>query len=91
LTLRDFSEQAGAFELLVILLQHGTLAKAEIVNALRRSSTTAYNALKLLKKTELIVEVEAQSFPYRKDVSLTEKGRRAATSLVELERILSEK
>jgi DNA-binding PadR family transcriptional regulator len=89
--LKEFSKQAGALELLVILLEDGTLDKGEIVGKLKRSTTTVYNALRLLKKARLINEFEADSFPYRKDVSLTEKGRRVAEHLVEVEKILGEK
>jgi DNA-binding PadR family transcriptional regulator len=88
MSLREFSEQAGAFELLVILLEKESLGKAEIVALLKRSSTTAYSALKLLKKANLITEVEAKSFPYRKDVTLTEKGRKVAELVREIQALL---
>jgi predicted transcriptional regulator len=88
--MKDLGEQDGILELLLILLKNGKLSKAEVVSALGRSSTTAYRCLAMLKKLDLITELEPTSFPYRKDVSLTEKGRRVAELLVQVEKILTE-
>jgi DNA-binding HxlR family transcriptional regulator len=90
LTLHDLDEQVGCLEILSVLFKDGTLSKSEITRNVKRSTVAIYHALKTLSDLQLIVEVEKVAFPYRKDVSLTEKGRRVAEHLVEVEKILSE-
>lgn len=88
--MRDLDQQMGCLELLRLLLKNEKLWKREIVSKLNRSPQVAYSALRVLKKLDLITQVDAKTFPYRKDVSLTEKGRRVAEYLVEVEKILGE-
>lgn len=90
MSLRDLNQQVGCLNLILLLFRESPLSKREIVQKLGRSPQAAYGALRVLKELDLIVQVEAQSFPYRKDVSLTEKGRRVAEHLIEVERILAE-
>jgi DNA-binding HxlR family transcriptional regulator len=72
----------------MLLLKQGTLWKREIISKLKRSPQAAYAALKTLYKLNLVTEVEAKSFPYRKDVTLTEKGRKVAELVREIQALL---
>ncbi|MCS7373830.1 MAG: winged helix-turn-helix transcriptional regulator, partial [archaeon GB-1845-036] len=47
-----------------------------------------YNALKILHDNGLIAEEREEDFPRRRLISLTEKGRKIAKLLVEIEKIL---
>jgi DNA-binding PadR family transcriptional regulator len=90
MSLRDLDQQMGCLELLRLLLKEGTLWKRQIVSKLNRSPEVAYGALEVLNRLGLITEVEQNAFPYRKDVSLNDRGRRVAEHLLEIEKVLSQ-
>ena len=83
-------ESRATLRILVTLLITGPLSFSELANKVGSSNVTIYNALKRLKKVDLIAEEREEDFPRRRLISLTEKGRKIAKLLVEIEKILSE-
>jgi DNA-binding MarR family transcriptional regulator len=82
-------EQAAAMELLILLLNNDKLKLSEIVRKLGRSQATIYRAIENLKELELVSD-ETTGYPVKRFMSLTEKGRRVAEKLVEVEGVLQE-
>jgi len=82
-------EQTCAPRILVLLFRK---KEPLTISALRRminsSQDALYNALKLLYDNGLIAEEREEDFPRRRLISLTDRGRKVAELLVEIERIL---
>jgi DNA-binding MarR family transcriptional regulator len=84
-------EQAAAIDLLMLLVSNSDKLKlSEIVRKLGRPQATIYRAISKLKETGLIYD-ETTGYPVKRFFSLTEKGRRVAERLAEVESILQER
>lgn len=81
-------DEAGV--LLITLLKHGRLSLNELREKSDLSNQTVYNNARRLKEMNLIQEELEESFPRRRFISLTEKGRKVAEKLEEIERILGD-
>lgn len=79
-------DEAGV--LLITLLKYGKLSLNELREKSELSNQTVYNNARRLKEMELIQEELEQEFPRRRLISLTEKGRKVAEKLEEIEKIL---
>jgi len=77
-------------KVLLVLAREDNLPVSIIVDRTKSSPNAIYNALRRLIQTDLIKEEREKGFPYRRLISLTEKGRKVAELLVEIEKILSE-
>lgn len=84
----DLLEQTSACRVLVYLLKSKSSTVSDILNKGNFSQTSLYNALRKLKDAGLIQEELEQEFPRRRLISLTEKGRKVAEKLEEIEGIL---
>jgi len=62
--------------------------KASHINRAKINQTAAYNSIEKLKNLGLIAESRDSSFPYARRFSLTDKGKRIALKLKEIESIL---
>jgi DNA-binding IclR family transcriptional regulator len=82
-------EQAAAMELLMLLVSSDKLKLSEIVRKLGRPQATIYRGIATLKELELIYD-ETTGYPVKRFFSLTEKGRRVAEKLANVESILEE-
>jgi len=82
-------EQTSAIRILVFLLTHEKVSRSEIINGIKASHVAIYNAIRKLKEAGLVVEETERDFPFRVFVMLTEKGRRVAEHLAEVEKILA--
>ena len=60
---------------------------SELMKRANINQTAAYNSLRKLKELKWIEEEQQKDFPFRREFKLTEKGRKAAKVLRELERI----
>lgn len=81
-------EQTSACRVLVYLLKNDGSTVSDILNKGDFSQTSLYNALRKLKDAGLIEEKLEETFPRRRLISLTDKGRSVAEKLEEIERVL---
>jgi predicted transcriptional regulator len=86
--LRDL-QQKTALEMLRILLEEGELDWSELLKSLPTSQHPAYKARHILLKARLI-EIFSKEKKNEIFFRLTDRGRRVAENLVEVEKILSE-
>jgi len=80
-------DEAGV--LMITLLKYGRLSLLELREKSDLSNQTVYNNVKRLLEMGLIQEELEQEFPRRRLISLTEKGKRVAEKLEEIEGELS--
>ncbi|MEM3390548.1 MAG: winged helix-turn-helix domain-containing protein [Nitrososphaerota archaeon] len=81
-------EQTSACRILILLLKEA-YPVSEIIYKVGASQQAVYNALRKLKDAGLIQEELEKEFPRRRLISLTDKGRKVAEKLEEIERLLS--
>ncbi|MBC7113208.1 MAG: winged helix-turn-helix transcriptional regulator [Candidatus Methanomethyliales bacterium] len=81
-------EQKSACRVLVYLLENDSSTISDILNKGDFSQTSLYNALRKLKDADLIQEELEKEFPRRRLISLTEKGKKVAEKLEEIEKLL---
>ena len=81
-------EQTGALRLLVTLLKNDALPVSELIKVVGCSQHALYNAIETLLEAGLIYEAHEKSFPRRRIFRLTEKGRKVAEKLLEIEEIM---
>lgn len=84
----DLLEQKSACRVLVYLLENDSSTISDILNKGDFSQTSLYNALRKLKDADLIQEELEKEFPRRRLISLTEKGKKVAEKLEEIEKLL---
>ncbi|MCX7914575.1 MAG: MarR family winged helix-turn-helix transcriptional regulator, partial [Thermodesulfovibrionales bacterium] len=80
-----------AQEILIVLnrnIKH-ECTMSDIVSIGRMNRQTVYNNLRILLNLGLVVEKREEGFPPRRLISLTEKGRKVAEKLEEIERVLT--
>lgn len=82
-------ESARVAKVLVLCLREGEMPKGIIYQKLQKNTTVLQSRIKELVDAGLLRE-EERSDPYRKMISLTEKGLAVAEKLKEIEDILSE-
>jgi len=83
-------EQTTAIRILLYLLRRDTASRTDLRRDIDASVAAIYNALPKLRKLGLIKEEGKESFPFTIHVSLTEKGKKVAERLAEIDRILTE-
>jgi DNA-binding MarR family transcriptional regulator len=76
-------DEAGV--LMITLLKYGRLSLLELREKSDLSNQTVYNNVKRLLEMGLIQEELEETFPRRRLISLTEKGRKVAEKLEEIE------
>lgn len=81
-------EQTSLPRILVYLLEKGRASRTDLKRDVEASQQAIYNALPLLLKNGLVEEIQSTSFPYKIEIELTEKGRKVAEHLIEIEKIL---
>ena len=72
------------------MLKAKRASRTELRKNIEASVSAIYSALPKLKRLRLIDEGSKETFPFTVEVSLTEKGRRIAKHLAEIEAILAE-
>jgi len=81
-------EQIAAPRLLVLLAKRGKMSITELRSSLDASGMAIYNAIKKLSQAGLVNDEYEEHFPRRRLISLTEKGRRVAELLAQIEAVL---
>lgn len=81
-------EQTTALRILLHLHKHGKASRTELRNAINASTAAIYNALPKLKKLQLITEKTQAKFPFTVEVTLTEKGKKIAAYIDQIEKTL---
>ena len=80
-------EQTSLPRILVYLLK-GSASQTDLNNNIDASQSATYRALSLLQKAELSSISLPQGFSRRKDIMLTEKGKKIAEALEQMEELL---
>jgi len=81
-------EQTAAMRILVLLNRKGKASRTQLRQQIDASIDAIYNAIAKLKDLGLINERGKEKFPFTVEVSLTEKGKKAAELAAKLERVL---
>lgn len=85
-------QKSGVMEILLYLKKNSKASRSDLRDNIDVVLTTLYKtSLPTLKEACLIHEETTKKFPYSVYIGLTEKGRRIAEKLVEIEAILEER
>ena len=84
-------EQTAAIRMLLFLARQKKASIMELARNLDASNVAIYNAIKKLSEAGLVNDEYEDHFPRRRLISLTEKGRRVAELLAQIEAVLEEK
>ena len=85
----DWLTQHGAVDLLILLLKEGKeLMVSEAFRKVGRSPEAFYRSIEVLTEKGLIVRRVEKGIPRRVFLALTDKGRKAAELLLELDELV---
>ncbi|MEM2841626.1 MAG: MarR family winged helix-turn-helix transcriptional regulator [Candidatus Bathyarchaeia archaeon] len=82
-------EKRGALQILLHLHRKGKATRTDLRGHVDASMDTIYTALKVLMELGLVEEMAMDRFPFSVQVTLTEKGRRVAEHIAEVDKILA--
>lgn len=89
LKILSFERHAQLLRILLILDSEGKLNFQSFINDYSMSSTTLYRTLEALKELKLVgTEIDKTSYPKQNMIFLTDKGKKVATHLKEIEGVL---
>ncbi|RLI99417.1 MAG: hypothetical protein DRP08_07190 [Candidatus Aenigmatarchaeota archaeon] len=83
-------EQEGAIEFLLYLYRKEKAKVSEALHDLEVGQSAFYTTLRKLMNAGLIIETRGERFPFPRFFTLSDKGRRVAEHLAEIEKILRE-
>lgn len=78
----------GNRKVLLALLKYGESTISELKERAGMSLTGIYNSIRKLLDVGLIEEVRESKFPFRRMIRLTEKGRKIASLLEQLDSLI---
>lgn len=82
-------EKKGAIVILITLRKHGDLITTKLLKETKLGNNVFYGALRILYENGLITkEKKEDKYPYSILISLTDRGRKVAEKLLEIEDIL---
>ena len=81
-------EQTSLPRILVYLLNKGSASQTDLNNRISGSQSPKYKALSMLEKDGFVKITLPEGFLRRKDIKLTDKGKRVAEALKALEGLL---
>jgi len=84
-------EQRHALTMLSCLYANGRFQRSVLYSSIARTTTAPMKRVNELILMGLIKETIIDGVPFTKHVELTEKGKRVAKHVVEIEKILSER
>ena len=88
-SIRTFEKQSGLIRLLIYLLDHQPINVQSVIESTDIYPNIMYASLKKAKELELVSSrKDSKSYPPRNMISLTEKGRKVAKHLKEIDEIL---
>jgi len=83
-------EQEGAITFMIYLFKRNKVNISTALKDLEIGQSALYTTLRKLLQANLIAEVKEDRFPFSRFFVLTDKGRKVAEHLVEVEKILKE-
>jgi len=83
-------EKYGIATILYLLGKNNSMKISDIQKVLKQNTRYLYKALEIMSENGLIKVSKETTFPFTKTVKLTDKGRRVADLLSEIERVLEE-
>jgi DNA-binding MarR family transcriptional regulator len=86
--LKDIEGQASILQLLQVLLQKDGQSIREVMERVTSSPSTLLKGVDHLIGMKLVAENRMQKFPFRRELYLTEKGRKIAEKVEEMSEIL---
>ena len=81
-------EQTSLPRILVYLLNKGSASQTDLNNEISGSQSPKYKALDILEEGDFIKITLPEGFLRRKDIKLTDKGKRLTEALKEMEKLL---
>jgi len=81
-------EQTAALRILALLHKKERASRTDLRQQIQASIDAIYNAVPKLKDLGLINEESREKFPFTVEISLTQKGRRVAELVVDIEKML---
>ncbi len=86
--LKHLEKQSGILILLTEILRRNEVCVTDIIHKIKLNPTSTYKALNKLKSLKLVKETRQNHFPNKRLFKLTDKGKKVAEKLVEIEEIL---
>ena len=86
--LRALEGQIGVLRVLVLLHEGGGLAFRELRDSVDSSQGAIQRSVKVLLDLDLIREDRMKKWPFRRELSLTDKGKQVAKRVSEVSEIL---
>jgi DNA-binding HxlR family transcriptional regulator len=86
----DYLEERHALKLLACLYRNGKSQRSSLYSAISRTTTAPMKRVNELIALGLVKESILAGAPFTKNVELTEKGKKIAKHVVEIERILTD-
>lgn len=83
-------EKTAALQILAYLFKKDKATRTDLRENIKAAMETIYSALKILDRLDLIEERSETRFPFKVTIHLTDKGRRVAEYLSQIEKILEE-
>jgi len=89
--IRVFEKQSGLIRLLIYLVDHEPINVQSVIENTDIYPNIMYASLQKAKKLSLIsTKYDRSTYPPRKMISLTDKGRKVAEKLKEIEKLIEE-
>ena len=85
-----YFEKAHSASILIILYREGRLFYSQLLKLLGHGGGTVSATLEYLKNLGLIIDEVENKFGGKRYLSLTEKGKKIAKHLIEIEKIMGE-
>ena len=86
--LRALEGQIGVLRVLVLLHEGGGLAVRELLDSVDSSQGAIQRSVELLIDLDLIREDRMKTWPFRRELSLTDKGKQVARRVLEISNII---
>lgn len=85
----ELDESRGALRVLLMLHKEGSISRTKLIGNAAMGKQAVYTALRVLHQLGLVEEERRKGFPNVILTRLTEKGRKVANRVWEIERILT--
>ncbi len=84
----ELDETGGTLRVLLMLHKEGSISRTELIGNAAMGKQAVYTALRVLQQLGLVEEERRKGFPNTVLTSLTERGRKVAKRVGEIERLL---
>ena len=85
----ELDETKGTFRVLLILHREGPLSRPKLIRKAAVGKQAVYTALRVLQQLGLVEEERTKGFPNTVLTGLTERGRKVAKRVGEIEKLVN--